>query len=79
MCGRFALCEPEWRMVWERLNFGRAEPLKSTKPDEGEIRPGYNIAPMQEAACILSNGENIKGALALWSLVPAKHFFEWRE
>lgn len=70
MCGRFALYEPEWRMVWERLNFGRAEPLKSTKPDEGEVRPGYNIAPMQEAACILSNGDDIKGALALWSLVP---------
>lgn len=29
MCGRFTLYEPEWRMVWERLNFGRAQPLKS--------------------------------------------------
>lgn len=70
MCGRFALYEPEWRMVWERLNGGPAGGIEPTKPDEGEIRPGYNIAPMQRTACVLSNGEDIKGAIALWSLIP---------
>jgi putative SOS response-associated peptidase YedK len=73
MCGRFALYESEWRMVWERLNGAPAGNIEPTKPDEGEIRPGYNIAPMQRTACMLSNGEDIKGAIALWSLIPPWH------
>lgn len=73
MCGRFALYEPEWRMVWERLNGGNPTPVKPTKPDEGELRPGWNISPMQRTACVLAKGEEIKGALALWSLVPPWH------
>ena len=70
MCGRFALYEPTWAEAWERLNGGTEAPVKPTKPDEGEFRPSYNIAPMQMTAAVLCKDDEIKGAMCLWSLVP---------
>ncbi len=61
MCGRYTLSTPAGRLAEE------------FRVDEGavEIPPSYNIAPTQEVAAVLAEGDRRRLEMLRWGLVPS--------
>ena len=61
MCGRYTLTTPKGRLAEE---FGLSGELP-------EIPPSYNIAPTQDVATILGDGEERRLEMMRWGLIPS--------
>ena len=61
MCGRYTLTTPKGRLAEE---FGLSGELP-------EIPPSYNVAPAQDVATILGDGEERRLEMMRWGLIPS--------
>ncbi|RLQ90428.1 SOS response-associated peptidase [Planomicrobium sp. Y74] len=63
MCGRFALYA-DYKVILERFDIDQAS------FDEDEYEPSYNIAPSQQVAAVVSDGNKNRLGRLKWGLIP---------
>lgn len=63
MCGRFALYA-DYKVILERFD------IEQTSFDEDEYEPSYNIAPSQQIAAVVSDGNKNRLGKLKWGLIP---------
>lgn len=63
MCGRFALYA-DYKVILERFD------IEQASFDEDEYEPSYNIAPSQQIAAVVSDGNKNRLGKLKWGLIP---------